>query len=150
MWSRGSAPLRVDLTPSRGLAAALGSAHAGAGLCLVLSAVPAWAVAVGLVALAASAVRAVRRHALLSDPGAVTGVACADGRRCRLRLAGGEVLEAERLADPLVHPWVVVLRFRPAGRRRQRAVVITRDMLPGDEHRRLRVALNLERLPPAP
>lgn len=47
--------------------------------------------------------------------------------------------------DSLALPWVVVLRFRPAGARLSRGLCILRDGMSRDAHRRLRVRLKFSR-----
>jgi hypothetical protein len=109
------------------------------------AALPGW---VGLLAagpLLLSAVGLLRRYALLSRPGSVVAVGRDGQGGWYLDLRGGERVEGTVLAEGPVHPWLTVVRLcpRPAGRRR--VVPVAADMLSAEQHRRLRVALNLAR-----
>jgi len=143
-------PVRLELRPSRALAGFLVATHAGAGACLWLAAVPGWLRLVGGLALAASFVYSLRRYARLTDRGAVVRLAAGADATWQVGLADGREVPTERLAEALIHPWLVVVHLRPTAGGRALTVPIAADMLDPDSHRRLRVRLTLARPPRTP
>ena len=140
-------PLRLELQPSRALAGFLAVTHAGAGACLLLAALPAWLRLAGGIALAASLVYSVRRYARLNDRRAVVSLVQGADATWHAGLADGREVQAQQLAEALIHPWLVILHLRPSAGGRRLTVPIAADMLDPDGHRRLRVRLNLQRGP---
>jgi len=138
-------PIRLSLAPSRALAALVLLAHGGGLVCLLAAALPAWVQAAAGATVVVSLAHSTRRYALLRAPAAV--VALLEGRSgpWQLLQADGSTIEAERLPEALVHPALVILHFRAPGRRGRIVVPIAPDMIGPEEHRRLRVRLNLER-----
>jgi len=130
--------LRVQLGPSRWLAAAVIVAH-GAAITAAVVALPAPAAAIVAAGLAASAIEHVRR-ALQRSPLAVAGL--------ELDAAGGVAVAGPaddwspaRLTDAAVPvPWLAVVRLRDALGQRRTAIVLP-DTLAPEPFRRLRVWL---------
>jgi toxin CptA len=137
--------LRVQLGPSRWLAATVIVAHAVA-LAAAVAGLPAPAAAIVAAGLAASAVEHVRR-ALHRSPLAVAALELdADGGAAVAGPAGD--WSPARVADAAVPvPWLAVLSLRDALGRRRTAVVLP-DSLAPEPFRRLRVWLRWR--PPGP
>ena len=136
--------LRLALKPSPLLATAIVAAHAAAAACAALL-LPALPGALILVALLVLGALAACRAALLLSPSAVRTLEI-EGTKITLTLANGASLAAEIAERRYVHRFmVVVLVRRPA----RRAILITRDMLPGDSFRLLRVWALWGRVPVA-
>jgi toxin CptA len=137
--------LRVQLGPSRWLAATVIVAHAAA-LAAAVAGLPAPAAAIVAAGLAASAVEHVRR-ALHRSPLAVAALELdADGGAAVAGPAGD--WSPARVADAAVPvPWLAVLSLRDALGRRRTAVVLP-DSLAPEPFRRLRVWLRWR--PPGP
>jgi toxin CptA len=137
--------LRVQLGPSRWLAATVIVAH-GAALAAAVAGLPAPAAAIVAAGLAASVIEHVRR-ALHRSPLAVAGL--------ELDAGGGVAIAGPasgwspaRLVDAAVPvPWLAVVSLRDALGRRRTAVVLP-DSLAPESFRRLRVWLRWQ--PPGP
>jgi toxin CptA len=134
---------RVDIAlgPSRG-AKSIITAMAAATLAVVLcTPMHPLAKAILVLAVAAHAVAARRRHARLVGPRAV--------RRLRVDLAGAArvtgadgVENTGRILDgSFVAPWLTIVRWLPDGARFSRTVLVLPDMVDADEFRRLRILL---------
>jgi toxin CptA len=130
--------LRVELGPSRWLAATVIVAHAGA-LAAAVGGLPAPAAAIVAAGLAASVVEHVRR-ALHRSPLAVAGLELDAGGGVAVAGPGSEWSSA-RLVDAAVPaPWLAVVSLRDGLGRRRTAVVLP-DSLAPEAFRRLRVWL---------
>jgi len=127
-----SGALEVDLGRSLLVPAFVGAAGAASLAVLAFTPLPpapaillaTWASCAGLDALR----RALAVHRLALSPG---GEICLDGRAGTLR------------AGSFVAPWLTVLRWRPAGSRFDRTLLVVPDMLGADAFRELRVILQL-------
>ena len=138
-------PLRFDRRPSRHLLIVLISVH-GLAL-LVLPPLPvAWWIKMFLaMAITVQWLAIWRRHAALTAPPAVTRLVWTGGNRWELLGGDGGWRTARLLPDAYIHPWLVVMRFlMEEGDMRRCAVVLPRDSLDPDSHRRLRVQLRLQ------
>jgi hypothetical protein len=141
MAARSAPLLRVALGRSKSLLLVLIAAHGGAAAA-VLSTVPAWPWgAAALLVLTASAVHAVRRHALRAGRGAVQSLQLGGGGECRLERADGSVAACRVQGSSYVSPRLVVLHLREDGRRLGHYVVLPADSVPADGFRRLRALL---------
>ena len=123
-----SGAVEAGLARSRRVAAFVGIA-ACATLALVIATPMRLDAAIGLAtAVACLALDALRRarhtHRLVIDR---DGAICVDGRAGRV--AGGS----------FVAPWLAIIRWRPAGARLSRTLLVATDMLPEDAFRELRV-----------
>jgi len=137
--------LRVQLGPSRRLAATVIVAHAAA-LAGAVAGLPAPAAAIVAAGLAASAVEHVRR-ALHRSSLAVAALELDAGGGVAVAGPGGDWSPA-RLVDAAVPlPWLAVVSLRDALGRRRTAVVLP-DSLAPEPFRRLRVWLRWR--PPGP
>ncbi len=151
MSSTGSeAPLRLELRASRRLALFLLATHAGAAACLLVAHLPPWAQGVGVLTVAFSLVRELRRHVLRRHPRSVVRLLAGTDGEWILGLADGSAVTAERLPGALVYPSLVVLHLRTEDPRRRWSIPVAGDALDAESHRRLRVRLNLEALADSP
>ena len=138
-----SAPLRLELAPSRALAAVLVCAHGAAGACAWLV-TPGAAGALLAAALLALGLAAAWSRALLASRASVRSIEI-DGSRVVLGLANGEAFPAEIGGRRFVGPFMVSL---PVRRPARRTLLVTADMLGRAEFRRLRVWALWGKLPP--
>ncbi len=141
--SRGSAPLHLELRPSRLLQALLLAVHGGALVAALFVPLP-WPLRL-LVALAllVSLRYSVARWASLSARRAVVALLRDELGEWHATLAGGGELSLRLLPDSYVSGWLVVLNFS-GGTRRALPVVILPDMLDRESLRRLRARLRME------
>ena len=102
-------PIRLELRRSRTLALWLAAVHGGGVLAAWGSALPTAAAGVLSALAVASFVRGLRLHALRSARSAVVWVALEP--EIRLGFSDGRACRAELRPRPLLHPWLVALRF---------------------------------------
>jgi hypothetical protein len=134
--------LRLELVPSRRLAAAIVIAHAAAAAA-VLAVLDGFAGVLLAVALLALGAAAARSRALLRAGASVRSIELG-GPLPVFRLAGGEALPAAVGARRYVSRLLVTLPLaRPLGR----TLLVTADMLGPAEFRRLRIWALWNRLP---
>jgi toxin CptA len=127
--------------PSRRTQAWVMAVMATALVAILAAALPPWLQAVLAVALAALSIHALRRHGYQEGPGSL--------RRLAVDLAGGVEIDhrdgsqarGTLLDGCFVAPWLVIVRWRPEGRRIARNLFIAPDAAGGDELRRLRILL---------
>lgn len=142
---RGIPVLRIDVSASHRLAAALALAHAMA-LGSVLVAVPQWTWRLfAALVLGASAWRTIARHALRLGAPAVVRLTFQRERECSLERRDGRRVEGCVLDSSFVATWLVVLHLRVPGRRRPHCVVLLPDSSAPAALRRLRVRLRWTR-----
>ncbi len=137
-----TATVILDLRPSPALAGVLGGVYLGAAAALWSLPLPGWAPPLLCLPLAARALQAIRRHALLKGRGAVTRVTLEREGGWRLQFADGRQCEVLLLPDSYVHHRLLVLRF--AGGWRRHAVVVVPWMAQAEQRRRLTARLNLD------
>jgi hypothetical protein len=137
--------LRVQLGPSRRLAATVIVAHVAA-LGAAVAGLPPPAAAIVAAGLAASAVEHVRR-ALLRSPVAVAALELDAAGGVVVAGPGGDWLPARLTSAAVPLPWLAVLSLRDALGRRRTAVVLP-DSLAPEPFRRLRVWVRWR--PPGP
>lgn len=133
--------LTISPRASRRLAAAFALAHLGAFGATVRSAAGPLPCAALVCLLAASARHAHRRHASLTSRRAVVAVRVAPDLSIAVTLRDGSCTDGRVLSDSHVAPWLTVIRWRPAGGSRARAVLLAPDSADADLLRRLRVLL---------
>lgn len=131
----GAGALRLELRASRVLAAVIVAAHLAGASCLVLVFPGAWAAAVALLVALLGAVAAWER-ALHRGRGSVRSLELRDGGAALLQLADGRRVAGTVATRRNVNRWWVTL---PLQGRSRRIVVVTRDMVPAGEFRRLRI-----------
>ncbi|MCC6302586.1 MAG: hypothetical protein IT489_07280 [Gammaproteobacteria bacterium] len=138
--SRYAAPLRLELHPSRRLAAYLALTHGGA-LALLLW-LPLGAAAGGLLALliVLCFARSYASRVLMRGGRDIVALVWTRDGDWRLFERGGGERVCRLRADSHVHPALTVLNF--SGERRG-SVVLLPDSLDGEAYRRLRVRLGL-------
>lgn len=132
---------KIDLKPSRILAALLAGGHSIIAVSLWPLALPFWLTSLLTALLASSLAFYMRRDALLTARAAIIGVEIEDGRKCRVQLKSGDWKECVLLDTSFVSPYLTILNLRPEGARFARHAVILRDSLSIEEFRRLRVWL---------
>lgn len=138
--------MRAIIKTSWWLTAVLVIGHAGAVLVGTRLSLPIAAQVLLAMCVTGSLVVSLRRHALRSAPGAITGIALRDdGSAAILRVAARDWQECELRAG-YVHPLLVIVRIA-RGRFRSEAVVIPRDALDAETFRQLRVWLRWRRTP---
>lgn len=133
--------IALAIAPSRALRRAVAILHVLAGVAVCAAALPWWGQGVGLAAVAASLLAAMRAGPVLELHGH------ADGRLAVRQ--DGDWLAAVVAPDTLVWAWLVVLRYRVAGSARWANVVVLPDSLAADDFRRLRVWLRWRARPDA-
>jgi len=145
------APLRLELAPSRALAAAIVALHAAAAVCILLV-LPSTAGAVLASCLMLLGLAAAWGRALLKSPASVRALEVS-GLELTLELASGERITCQPAGRRYVNRLMVTLPLRSPMRR---TLLITGDMLERDAFRRLRIwalwgklpGAATERLPP--
>lgn len=133
--------LRVQLRPSRRLALVLVTAHVCAAGTLIPLDVPLWSKVAGAIAVVASLVVSLRRHALLRSSGSVTAVELRGGDRAAVHLRTGACLDARILPTTYVSARLTVLNLRLPAHMLATHVVILADSADAESFRRLRVLL---------
>jgi hypothetical protein len=128
---------RLALLPSRFLAAAILGLHVVAAGCVRL-ALPAWSGTALAAVLLVVGLLAARSRALLAAPSSPRVLVLGD--RLAVELVDGATLSGERRPGH-VSRWLVTLPLE------KRTLLITRDMLGGEEFRRLRLWALWGRLP---
>jgi len=138
-----SAPLYLELRPSRIFALVLLVIHLGAVGCLLMVPLP-WPVRVVAAGTVLFSFRyTLFRRALLRHDKSVTALLWDDLGEWKLFFSSGE--EAARLEpDTFVSSWLVVLNFSAASATGRHSVVIFPDSLDRESFRRLRVRLWLD------
>lgn len=137
--------MRLSLEPqtSRQLTCALIAVHV-LGITVLLSPLSvSFGLRIGLLGLMLWSLSDGLRRVRLRDPAAIVRLDWSNEGRWRLFTRAGGVLEGHLLADSLVLPVLIVLRFS-CPRARDRAVVLAADSLPETLLRHLRVRLCLE------
>jgi len=136
-----TASIRVALAPSRLLTGWLIGAHA-------VSLVPPWwaclsapAGAALAIAIVAHGAWSVWRAGRLRSPHSITGVELHAGAGCTLRARNGDRFDGTVAGSTVVVGSLVVLAVRASAGHATRHAIVVRDMLAGDDFRRLRVAL---------
>jgi toxin CptA len=130
--------LRVELRPSRALAAAVGFGHLLA-LAAAATGLPAGAAAVVAVGLALSAFHHVRL-AMHRSPLAIAGLEFSPAGHLALADPSGTWLSAELRRTAVLAGWIAVLTARDANGRPRSAVILP-DAVEPEAFRRLRVWL---------
>jgi hypothetical protein len=137
-----SAVLRLELAPSRWLAAGIVLTHLAAAAS-VYTVLPGWTGALLAAALLALGAAAAWGRALLRSGASVRAIELGAAQPV-FELASGERLAAEVAARRYVTRYVVAL---PLGRPLSRTLLVTADMLGREEFRRLRLWALWNRLP---
>ncbi len=141
--------IRLEIGPSRTLAALLVLPYALAALAIAgLPGPPSLCVA-AIAACAWLAVRAVREHGLRTARGSIRGLEWRSDGRWRLDLVGEGDCRTRLARRGFVHPALVVIGLEGPGRR-TRTLILGAGNVDVDGLRRLRVRLLLGRGTPAP
>lgn len=136
-----SASVRVALRPSRLLTAGLAGLHGATLALLWWSALPVWAGAAMAIAIAAHGGWAIWRFGQLQSPRSVTGIALQPGADCTLSTRNGAEFTGPVDPSTVVLGSLVVLTVKGAAGHPACRAIVARDMLAGDDFRRLRVGL---------
>jgi hypothetical protein len=133
-------PLRLERRSSRYLLTALVGVH-GLALLVIPPLPVAWWIKVPVaLAIAAQWFVTWRRQLALTSPLAVKGLVWTGENTWELFGADGASRKAKLLPGAYIHPLLVILRFLTEDKHKC-AVVLPRDSLDPDSHRRLRVRL---------
>jgi toxin CptA len=139
--SRRLPTLYVAVRASRRLAWILCALHAIALGVLATVSIPAYAKAAGIVAVLATGIRAVRRHALLAQRDACVAVRLKDNGKCEIVRRDGSLVEGRIHGGTALLAGVTIVRVTRPGHRRRVSVVLMRDAVDRDAMRRLKVRL---------
>jgi len=137
-----AALLALELSPSVPFALVLACAHGGAAAVLAMLPLPYEWVVVLTVLVAAHAVYAIRRHALLGDARSVVRVLWDVQDEWRLTRRDGTTFYARLLPGSYLHPLLTVLNFKVT-RWRRVSVVILPKRVDAERFRQLRVRMML-------
>ena len=136
-----SGALRLELKPSRGLAAAIVAAH-GAAAVAAYVAVPGTMTALFSLLLLVLGITTAWSRALLAARASIRAIEI--GAQTIIELASGERFGAEVATRRYITRYLVALPLRAPSRR---TLLVTADMLGPEEFRRLRVWALWNRLP---
>jgi len=139
-----SGALRLELGPSRRLAAAIVAAHAAAAVAAYI-AIPGAMRALLSTLLLLLGIATAWSRALLAASASIRAIEIGT-ERLAIELASGERFTAEVASRRYVTRYLVVLPLRSRSRR---TLLVTADMLAPEEFRRLRIWALWNRLPPA-
>ena len=139
-----AAPLALEISPLVPFALVLACAHGGVAAVLVMLPLPYELVAVLTVIVAAHAVHAIRRHALLRDARSVVRVLWDVQDEWRLTCRDGTTFYARLLPGSYLHPLLTVLNFKVT-RWRRVSVLILPKRVDVEGFRQLRVRMMLAR-----
>lgn len=138
-------PLRIDLSPSRRLAAAIVTVHCGAGACAGLVLAGPAGILLGAL-IAGLGVAAARDRALLRGRRSVRALQIQGKDRVTMELANAELVPIRIGSQRYVSRLGVILRTSDSMRR---TIIVARDMLDPGAFRALRLWALWGRLPPA-
>lgn len=146
MSSAGSGrSLSIEPRDSRVFAIAVVALHAGAFALTLTLPVQAGMIAVLVLAVVVSCACTLAGPVYRRLPSSILALEWQRDGRWRAQRRDGDEESLQLLPDSYVHPRLVVLNFRRAGRsRRRRSVVLLPDSADRDTLRRLRVRLRLE------
>jgi hypothetical protein len=102
---------------------------------------PAWLRCASVLAIAALCGEALQRVAWLKAPRAARSISLQRDGRIEVESPSGAVRAGRLRARSFVAPWLVIVRWRPDGARRDATILVLPDMAPAEERRRLRVLL---------
>lgn len=138
--------LRLDFSPSYGLAGGLIVAHAAALFAVWIIDWPLWLKIAVSATLLASCGLHVRRNALLWSPRSVTALLLKSDGRAEAMLRNGTTMVGMQTSGSFVHPWFTSIIWRPQDFRFSRAIGVLPDSLPAEQFRELRVWLKWRRM----
>jgi toxin CptA len=133
--------LRVALTSSRWLAAALIVSHAAAAATLAPLDLPLWAKLGLALLIAASLAHALYRHAFLASRESCTALEVREADQAAVHTRARGWQDARILGTTYVSPVLTVVNLRLTGFVFAKHVVIVADNVDGETFRRLRVKL---------
>lgn len=138
-----AAPLRLELGPSRALAAWLIVVHATPLILLPLLQMPLWLKLAIAAAVLYGLFAAWRRLLWRGHPDAVRTLLWSEAGHCQLTMNSGQQQRLSLASQAFILPWMVVLHFNTP-QRRLRYLLVLSDMLDDEAFRRLRVRLRIE------
>lgn len=140
-------PIRIRLRPSRQLFGAFCIIHAGAVFLLFSANLPQLAQISLTIAVSWHFYQMLRLHVLFSVSDQPHEILLDSQRRWWLTNRQGDSELAELHADPLIHPWLVALRFKTMAKKSRAKkhwnILLVKDNTNADNHRHLRVHLRL-------
>lgn len=138
---------KINLRPSRILAAILVLAHGAAIAMVILAGMPLWLELIAVAALVASLAFNVRQSVLLRAPDAVIGIEIAPDDKFSIQTRRGAWIECEVLGSTYVISVLTILNLRRTDSGRIARAVILPDSLDAEDFRKLRVWLRWKRDP---
>jgi toxin CptA len=133
--------LRVELKPSRYIAAALTAAHIVALVTILPLDLPVTAKVMCAVLIVVSLAHAIARHALLWSRRALTAVELREKGEVAVQTRDGEWHDARILGTSYVSPALSAINLRMADARLARHILVVADNCDPEQFRRLRVCL---------
>ena len=131
----------MELQYSRVGAVALGAMALSTVVLVLATPWPAWLRCASVLAIAALCGEALQRVAWLKAPRAARSISLQRDGRIEVESPSGAVRAGRLRARSFVAPWLVIVRWRPDGARRDATILVLPDMAPAEERRRLRVLL---------
>ncbi|MEX0950670.1 MAG: protein YgfX, partial [Gammaproteobacteria bacterium] len=110
-------PVRIRLQPSRQLFGAFCILHAGAVFLLLSASLPQLVQILLIITVIWHFYQMLRLHVLFSVSGQPREILLDSQRRWWLTNRQGDSELAELHADPLIHPWLVALRFKTGAKK---------------------------------
>jgi hypothetical protein len=141
--SRFAEPLVIEIGRSRLLGGILVLGHAGAAAVGVFMPVPPVFRLILVVLLTLSLYYSLVRYALLSHPGAIVWLHLDAGNEWHVCQRDGNRYEVRPLSSSFIHPSLVILNLKIAGKMFPRSVILLPDAINATLLRRLRVRLIL-------
>ena len=133
--------LRIDLRPSRILAAILVIAHGAAIAAVALAGMPPWLQLIAIAALAANLMFEIRQTVLLRAPDAVVAIEIASDDALSIQTRRGDWIECEVLGSTYVIYFLAIVNLKEQGSGRVKRAVILPDSIDAEDFRKLRVWL---------
>ena len=132
---------RIDLRPSRILAAILVIAHGAAIAVIALVSVPLWLKLIAIAALAVNLMFEIRQTVLLRAPDAVVALEIASDDALSIQTRRGDWITCEVLGSTYVIYFLAIVNLKEQGSGRAKRAVILPDSIDAEDFRKLRVWL---------
>lgn len=144
MFQKSNQSLLIEPKPSVSLLILLITLHLLAALAIALSAVPVWVICLLLIAVSASLSRTIRAQGQ-SSKNQIRKIIYSAEKGWSLFLEDHDSEKAELLPSTVSTRFCLFMHFID-GKRKQHNFMITRDSLPFDTYRKLRVVLKINAL----
>lgn len=140
---------RISITPSVRLAIALCVAHFAAAGAVWWVPMPVWVKILLIIAITASLIFYLARHAALHAPDAIVALEIKDDGGISFQTRRGEWLDCELLGSSFVSRHLTIVNLKPHGQRLARHVILVPDNVDARDFRRLRMWLRWTAQPDA-